>query len=96
MRPIVKCPCAYASNAGHDRDNLTAAHDRGIEASLLVLPCVRVVFALVAQWIEHGSPKAGVGGSIPLWGTIEKVRPSSTNTAGPHYCFIRDMRELIG
>lgn len=25
--------------------------------------------ALVAQWIEHGSPKAGVGGSIPLWGT---------------------------
>ena len=24
--------------------------------------------ALVAQWIEHGSPKAGVGGSIPLWG----------------------------
>lgn len=26
--------------------------------------------ALVAQWIEHGSPKAGVGGSIPLWGTF--------------------------
>ena len=24
----------------------------------------------VAQWIEHGSPKAGVGGSIPLWGTF--------------------------
>ena len=26
--------------------------------------------APVAQWIEHGSPKAGVGGSIPLWGTM--------------------------
>ncbi len=30
-------------------------------------------FALVAQWIEHGSPKAGVGGSIPLWGATIKV-----------------------
>ena len=29
--------------------------------------------ALVAQWIEHGSPKAGVGGSIPLWGTTCRV-----------------------
>lgn len=29
----------------------------------------RKMTALVAQWIEHGSPKAGVGGSIPLWGT---------------------------
>lgn len=26
--------------------------------------------APVAQWIEHGSPKAGVGGSIPLWGAL--------------------------
>jgi hypothetical protein len=25
--------------------------------------------ALVAQWIEHGSPKAGVVGSIPIEGT---------------------------
>ena len=24
--------------------------------------------ASVAQWIEHFSPKEGVGGSIPLWG----------------------------
>ena len=81
MKPIVKCPCAYASNAGHDRDNLTAAHDRGIEASRLVPPCVRVVFALVAQWIEHGSPKAGVGGSIPLWGTF-LYRPLTCVYAG--------------
>ena len=29
-----------------------------------------MVRALVAQWIEHGSPKAGVGGSIPLWGAF--------------------------
>ena len=26
------------------------------------------VHALVAQWIEHSFPKAGVGGSIPLGG----------------------------
>ncbi len=26
--------------------------------------------ALVAQWIEHGSPKAGVVGSIPIGGTF--------------------------
>ena len=31
--------------------------------------------ALVAQWIEHGSPKAGVGGSIPLWGAFCLPRP---------------------
>ena len=30
----------------------------------------RCAHALVAQWIEHGSPKAGVGGSIPLWGAF--------------------------
>jgi hypothetical protein len=30
-------------------------------------------FALVAQWIEHRSPKAGVGGSIPLQGTKPQI-----------------------
>lgn len=30
----------------------------------------RPVSAPVAQGIEHGSPKAGVGGSNPLWGTF--------------------------
>ncbi len=29
--------------------------------------------ALVAQWIEHRSPKAGVVGSNPIWGTIAAV-----------------------
>lgn len=38
-----------------------------------------VLFALVAQWIEHGSPKAGVGGSIPLWGTILRLTFMSIN-----------------
>lgn len=33
-----------------------------------------VAVALVAQGIEHGSPKAGVSGSNPLEGTLYKVR----------------------
>ena len=36
--------------------------------------------ALVAQWIEHGSPKAGVGGSIPLWGTLVLSRDIVDNS----------------
>ena len=28
-----------------------------------------IILAYVAQWIEHRSPKAGVGGPIPLMGT---------------------------
>lgn len=32
--------------------------------------CVEYIFvASVAQWIEHFSPKEGVVGSIPIWGT---------------------------
>ena len=48
--------------------------------SAITPPCPSVrlspVPALVAQWIEHGSPKAGVGGSIPLGGTTGGGRPS--------------------
>ncbi len=33
--------------------------------------------ALVAQWIEHGSPKAGVVGSIPIEGTHRPVQDPS-------------------
>ena len=33
--------------------------------------CVKCIFvASVAQWIEHFSPKEGVVGSIPIWGTL--------------------------
>ena len=32
--------------------------------------CISNIPAPVAQGIEHGSPKAGVGGSNPLWGTV--------------------------
>ena len=42
----------------------------------------RCAHALVAQWIEHGSPKAGVGGSIPLWGTFYFSLLGSTRPAG--------------
>ncbi len=31
----------------------------------------RLIFALVAQWIEHCFPKAGVAGSIPAGGTCD-------------------------
>ncbi len=34
-------------------------------------------YALVAQWIEHGSPKAGVVGSIPIGGTRISCQISS-------------------
>ena len=34
-----------------------------------------IVYAPVAQGIEHGSPKAGVGGSNPSGGTMNERRP---------------------
>ena len=40
----------------------------------------RKMIALVAQWIEHGSPKAGVGSSNLLWGT--NLYPSDLHQRG--------------
>ena len=44
--------------------------------------CVEYIFvASVAQWIEHFSPKEGVVGSIPIWGTFSYPRTLSARIA---------------
>ncbi len=55
--------------------------------------CVKCTFvASVAQWIEHFSPKEGVVGSIPIWGTC--MQDSRFGDAVRLFCFIPSFRYL--
>lgn len=61
------------SGLGEEFPSATISRD-GICRSEITFTPVTSSKALVAQWIEHGSPKAGVGGSIPLWGAFSLPR----------------------